>query len=754
MNGYFNNCNMNQMNQNQIYQMNQNQMNQNQMNPMNQNINNQNFQNVNNNFNNQIQNEMRGIQNAYSGFNCSYANTVLQFLCSLSDIRNYFTAQNNINLFQMDQQQKYSLSNELYKFINNIYSGFVGNPINIYTEYGNKANQLQNPDTDKIFAQNPYYFLLYFLIFLHNEINQNFQNFNAINITIEDKKNDGYMYNFYLNFIKPTENSIISNSFHFVRKKVIECSNCKGNFYDYNIIKIFSFDVEKYRNFRDSAIESKRGSKLDLNDCFQCYFGSNTEMCPKCRNQAVKYTKIYEAKKYLIIHLFRNNHPFYDDVDFKFFINISQYFYTNPGAQNFNNHGHYSLKAIICYEQNQTFFVDCRITNTDNVNNAVWKRYRNELVENLGDYWELTHQKEPQILVYELDDNYQNNMNYDDIREKFNTNCFKKMNNMNNQMPNNNMGMNNQMFGNNNLNNQMPNNNMGMNCQMVGNNNMINCLINNMNNIAMNNIMYAKMNENIYYNNSVIQQNNNNSNNSQKINDNPGFLLKFIIDAENGDRKENENNTILVQVKNDDTVKKVISKFMQKLLKVENTIEKFIFNDQILEKDDEAKLSDKNINENSTIYAIKSKFFIDNNVNNKNVNNINKNIEENKINKNIEENKINKNIKENKINKNIKENKINKNIKENKIGKNRKIVSVKKTNRINDFNRNIKRNKFNNNKIINNVNNYIYNNSINNNNNNNNINNNSNNKINNNNSNNNIDNNNSNNNVNNEINNE
>ena len=62
------------------------------------------------------------------------------------------------------------------------------------------------------------------------------------NKTIENIKNDNYMYNSFCNFFQQTTNSIISQYFYNIEKYFTSCSKCSQIFYyDHKII--ITFDI-------------------------------------------------------------------------------------------------------------------------------------------------------------------------------------------------------------------------------------------------------------------------------------------------------------------------------------------------------------------------------------------------------------------------------------------------------------------------------------------------------------------------------
>ena len=83
-----------------------------------------------------------------------------------------------------------------------------------------------------------------------------------------------------------------------------------------------------------------------------------------------------------------------------------------------------------------------------------------------------------------------------------------------------------------------------------------------------------------------------------------------MVIPENWNNDEKDSFPIVPQVTKDYTVKETIDKFYSKLLKKREAIIKFTYNNDIeLNPNSEQKLIDLNIDENTTIYAIKSPDF-------------------------------------------------------------------------------------------------------------------------------------------------
>jgi hypothetical protein len=252
------------------------------------------------------------------------------------------------------------------------------------------------------------------------------------------------------------------------------------------------------------------------------------------------------------------------------------------------------------------YFADCYVK-PYNCNNGAWYRFMDNQIRILDNVNEEINKYEPQMLIYELDEDYFNSIQ----QNNQNINQF----NYNNQMNNNN-----QM----NINNQINNNN-------INNNNLIfsNPLLMNISNIFNDQKLqqYKKMVDfhqqqqsiqnaqkqngdilklmNIGY--PEANQFNQNRNPFEQIDVN--FQLTFSVVPEFGDQSLDNNIKILSQVRSSHTVKMAIDNFFIKLVKPRESIKKFLLNGNDLDPQCEQTLSSMNIDHNTIIKAIKSENF-------------------------------------------------------------------------------------------------------------------------------------------------
>ena len=356
------------------------------------------FNNFNNFNNNSFQAMMyyKPIQNSskISEYNdTSFINSVLQVLSSLDCVRLWVNNLNN-NRQSLFNNSQCIITRELYSIFFSLYNGQNVDSYNFILNYNNKYKSVYN--NNKL-HDDPYHFLFFLIDLIHVENNYppnpNF-NLNLLqNRKIEELKNDNFMFNFFCSFYQQTQNSFISNYFYNIIKNEIDCEFC-SKLYFYTFKYILKFDIEQYKIYRNQATPEKTIQNLSFEECFDCFTGGNIKKCNNCNQPNSKFfSSITGNAKILIIALIRKNHVFKCDVDFTNKLNIFPYCDTKN-----KNKTSYNLKACISMCNPGEYFSDILINN-------YWYRYYKNNMKMLGDVQKEIHTFEPQLLIYELEEN-------------------------------------------------------------------------------------------------------------------------------------------------------------------------------------------------------------------------------------------------------------------------------------------------------------------------------------------------------------
>ena len=350
---------------------------------------NNNLFNSNNNINNLNQNIMNGpfkpIINNYQSFyinavlislgNLNYINKYIKDLCSKNNI-----LQNNFNM---------TITKDIYNLFSALYNNQSTNCSNLISDYNKKIKKAYKGETMK---KDPYHFLLYLMDMLHKENNEpensNYDKNKIININIQLKSDNNFMYNLMSDYYNQTHNSFIFNGFYYMIKDVFECNNCPTT-YNYAYENIFKFDVDQYKNYKN---ELNISENFNLGQCFDCFTGGNLTQCKNCGNfKGILYKSLISTSNVLIIALIRKNHMYTCDINFPENLDIKDYYEQNQKMNNL-----YILKACVSLNY-QGYFADI------NLNNNWFRYFGNQdpiqiTKDNIYNY-------EPQLLFYELSEN-------------------------------------------------------------------------------------------------------------------------------------------------------------------------------------------------------------------------------------------------------------------------------------------------------------------------------------------------------------
>ena len=530
-------------------------------NNMNVNINNQ-MNNMNNNNNEYL--PMKTIKNYNLNREASFANSVLQSLVSIGCIKSWLNKLFKSNIMNNVEDCLTKKFYQLYYSLNTGQDKIDSTDIIIHLE--NKIRELYKKD----FQKDPFHFFFYFLDLLHFENNApldpNYDKNSYQKKIIDHCKDDNLVFKAFIKYFTKTQNSIISDNFFNSAKYIVKCPS-DDPYYCYNTKKIIYFNIDEYKTIREP---SQIGKKFTIDECFTYYYKErlDNQMCILCNTyKASSSEQINTTTKILILAFKRKIHPFVGDVDFDLQLSMSKYTYIQDNNQ-------YILKAIISYRNTPKYFADININNN-------WYRFTDNHFNDskrLNSTSEL-YEFEPQILIYELEDNKPKNQNNKNINEnnnslkssmkmqiealqKPNINfriiqnfqlCkiqpennnnnninYNKNNNINNII-NNNISNNN--INNNNFNNFIGNNNNNINNNNINNNNFNNFIGNNNNNINNNNINYNNININGFNNN--FNGNNIINNNLNNNIHNNNFINNAINQNYNKTFSSNNNNNLI-----------------------------------------------------------------------------------------------------------------------------------------------------------------------------------------------------------------
>ena len=473
----------------------------------------------------------KGVKNM-SKDDYSYANSVLNSLSCLDCIRELDYEE----IFSKISNSNFCLAKDFFNLI------FILNRIDNQTAFSDGIiNSFQKSyhkyklsiQSQKVLKKDPYHFLYFLLQFLHIEINNPNMSNNGMqkffNKTLNDQRNDDYIFELFMNFFENTQNSLISYYFFNIERNVFNCMNC-NTYYFYSLKNIIRINI-------DNAKSSCIGKKLDIYNILDFYFSPTFKQCKNCNNNAHDDIKIVNNARVIIIALERNNHNnnFNADINICFDLDVSKYIFEKNYNNINKNEKNYQLKSLISFNGNK-YLSFCKLIIN---NNKVWFKFDDDNVSKVQDTKELW-KFEPQMLIYESRE--ESNKNNDIIKNR--TFAF---NNCNNQINNNNSNENNQFYRYNNPNclNNINNNNNNDNFYLNNNNGINNeinnnCNMNNNNNNHFNGYNNCNMNINGQYgnNNNYNMNNNNHFNGYNNCNMN-------INDQSNGNNNNyNMNNNI------------------------------------------------------------------------------------------------------------------------------------------------------------------------------------------------------------------
>ena len=357
----------------------------------------------------------------------SFINSTLQAFASIKCINTWII---NLNKNPLINFQNIKLTKELCNLFYLFYNGAFPDSTDFILNYMNKVKMIQK---NKI--ENAIEFLYYLIQLIHFENNcpsNPSQNMNSLSkLTILQKINDDYVRNFFITLYKQTQNSIISENFHSIIRQEITCSNC-STIYSYYFKYMIKFNITDYIKYRNECFPEKSNFSLTLDECFECYTGGYPYKCETCGNtKANSYNSFYIFPKVLLLALIRTKHNYFCDLDFTNNLNVNPYY-----VKGIYNNMNYTLKACVSLNSQGQFI---SFINSNNI----WLRHFGNQTSPLKDINTELKTFEPQLLIYELQENNFNSNNNNMFQMQMGANINMMGMNMNmNFMQNMNFGYN------------------------------------------------------------------------------------------------------------------------------------------------------------------------------------------------------------------------------------------------------------------------------------------------------------------------
>ena len=421
---------------------------------------------------------------------CSYAHSVLQSLLMHPLMKIEYEYFSNLIHSCNLNNNRFRLTKELLNIYKTINKNQPANSSNIINSYSTIANEnIESLGNNYKFKEkDPFHFMLYFLQFLHLELNFSRNKFNVKRLdflSLADKRQENMMRNIFFEYLNECHNnSVVFIYFTNYEENTYKCKNC-GEYYDFSLHNIYEMNLNKFYFIKNGNNNSNK-FLINLDDCFN-YYCNDHDDCLFCKQHVILNKTIYNGKS-IIIRFKRENFTNKCDVDFPLQFDISDFsfYYKSNYEKTF-----YVLKACISRTKEGKYFADINIG--AETNSGKWVRYLDSQAIKLDSSNDIKI-FEPQILIYVLKNLERNNNNY----------------NYNNNNPGINI--------NNNANKLINFNNKESGAYFFQNfhNNINNS--NNNNSINNNNINYTQ-------NNSSLYQNNFNNSNNLNIQNNNNIML-------------------------------------------------------------------------------------------------------------------------------------------------------------------------------------------------------------------------------------
>ena len=253
-----------------------------------------------------------GLENI--GATC-YMNATLQCLCHIDSIKNYFLDDNMYN------QNIATKPNSLAKYFADVLRKLWSEAYETYyapKDFKEKIS-IMNPLFQGIQANDSKDLVLFIYETIHNELNNPSQNPGQINLQNIPNELVQFRQNYY------SQNySIISKIFYYEQSNIMECQNCHYKTYNFNIMNIIIFPLEKVRLYLEKR-KPEGFSVVTLYDCFEqnqekeMLDGANQIYCNQCHQNAnaSSFNQFYTCPEVLTVILNRGKGLEFD-VNFSF----------------------------------------------------------------------------------------------------------------------------------------------------------------------------------------------------------------------------------------------------------------------------------------------------------------------------------------------------------------------------------------------------------------------------------------------------
>ena len=236
-----------------------------------------------------------GIFNPNNG-DCSYAHSVLQSLLMHPLMKIEYEYFSNLIHSCNLNNNRFRLTKELLNIYNKINENQPANSRKIIDSYLKIANEnIQSFGNNYKFTEkDPFHFMLYFLQFLHLELNfsrNNFDDKRLNNLSLADKRQENTMRNIFFEYLNECHNnSVVFRYFTNYEENTYKCKNC-GEYYDFSLHNIYEMNLNKFYFIKNGNNNSNK-FLINLDDCFN-YYCNDHDDCLFCKQHVILHKTIY-----------------------------------------------------------------------------------------------------------------------------------------------------------------------------------------------------------------------------------------------------------------------------------------------------------------------------------------------------------------------------------------------------------------------------------------------------------------------------